>query len=337
MAKNSVLECCNAGCRMGGRGSSIMGKSSNGYWAFLNAVLGPVPGVLMDLRFIPDDMEFDGQPKDSANEIPADYEPRLFIASALQQSAVKLTWYVACVLYGCRMDLWRLFMSLTRVPDALCFPFRARICRLSHPTGVVFAHVVRLHPCLRHSLFTDGVVYRDEDEPERMMTLRRKVKNEDIKEMDYAAYIASGSDTESEIDDSDVKEKVASDVVTELLPIKMFDVFWSFGQAFIWALEPFIATQYLCSALGLLYAQYSELMKELRHQDASEEPDQEMEISFEPGLEAKARAALKAKTERDRVENLNVWDQYLEKRKQKRKQKSMLGSVILHECTEMNI
>lgn len=46
----------------------------------------------MDLRFIPDDMEFEGKPKDRADEIPADYEPRLFIASALQQSAVKLTW-----------------------------------------------------------------------------------------------------------------------------------------------------------------------------------------------------------------------------------------------------
>lgn len=91
--------------------------------------------------------------------------------------------------------------------------------------------------------------------------------------------------------------------------------------------------------LGILRAQYSELMKELRHQDASEEPDQEMEISFEPGLEAKTRAALKAKAERDRVENLNVWDQYLEKRKQKRKQKSMpvqyCRVMYLHEQSRM--
>ena len=64
-------------------------------------------------------------------------------------------------------------------------------------------------------------------------------------------------------------------------------------------------------------------MKELRQQAAKEEPDQEMEISFEPGLEEKAREALKAKAERDRKEDMSVWDSYLEKRKEKRKQKSM--------------
>ena len=51
-------------------------------------------GVLMDLRFIPDDMEFDDTPKDIASEVPVGYEPRQFIATALQQSAVKLSWYV---------------------------------------------------------------------------------------------------------------------------------------------------------------------------------------------------------------------------------------------------
>ena len=51
-------------------------------------------GVLMDLRFIPDDMEFDDAPKEKATEVPTDYEPRQFVASAMQQSSVKLTWYV---------------------------------------------------------------------------------------------------------------------------------------------------------------------------------------------------------------------------------------------------
>lgn len=60
----------------------------------------------MDLRFIPDDMEFDDAPKDVAREVPADYEPRQFIASALQQSSVKLTWCVS-------------FLCLTNVASSL--------------------------------------------------------------------------------------------------------------------------------------------------------------------------------------------------------------------------
>lgn len=52
-------------------------------------------GVLLDIRFIPDDMDFDeDEPREVATEVPADYEPRQFVAAALQQSTVRLTWYV---------------------------------------------------------------------------------------------------------------------------------------------------------------------------------------------------------------------------------------------------
>lgn len=47
----------------------------------------------LDLRFIPDDMEFDDEPKDSCSELPSDkYEPRVFFTTALQQAKVELTW-----------------------------------------------------------------------------------------------------------------------------------------------------------------------------------------------------------------------------------------------------
>jgi hypothetical protein len=52
-------------------------------------------GVLLDIRFIPDDLSFDDDvPRETATEVPADYEPRQFVAAALQQSTVKLTWHV---------------------------------------------------------------------------------------------------------------------------------------------------------------------------------------------------------------------------------------------------
>ena len=47
----------------------------------------------LDLRFIPDDMEFDDEPKEACTELPGSkYQPRLFFTTALQQAKVELTW-----------------------------------------------------------------------------------------------------------------------------------------------------------------------------------------------------------------------------------------------------
>ncbi|XP_058119608.1 ESF1 homolog [Anopheles ziemanni] len=48
----------------------------------------------IDLRFIPDDMEFNDEPKDLCSELPdmSKYVPRIFTTSALTQAKVELTW-----------------------------------------------------------------------------------------------------------------------------------------------------------------------------------------------------------------------------------------------------
>ncbi|XP_066588518.1 ESF1 homolog [Prorops nasuta] len=48
----------------------------------------------LDLRFIPDDMTFDQEPKEVCNELPdiSKYQPRQFTTTALQQVKVELTW-----------------------------------------------------------------------------------------------------------------------------------------------------------------------------------------------------------------------------------------------------
>lgn len=46
----------------------------------------------LDLRFIPDDMEFTEEPRSMCTEMPAAYDPTLFVSSALAQSKVNLTW-----------------------------------------------------------------------------------------------------------------------------------------------------------------------------------------------------------------------------------------------------
>ncbi|KAI5921531.1 hypothetical protein F4810DRAFT_331359 [Camillea tinctor] len=46
----------------------------------------------IDLRFIPDDVTFDDEPRDECSSLPSDYKPTEFTTDALQHSKVKLTW-----------------------------------------------------------------------------------------------------------------------------------------------------------------------------------------------------------------------------------------------------
>ncbi|EHA49506.1 hypothetical protein MGG_00053 [Pyricularia oryzae 70-15] len=46
----------------------------------------------LDLRFVPDDVTFDDQPRDECTGVPAGYRPVEFVTDALQHSKVKLTW-----------------------------------------------------------------------------------------------------------------------------------------------------------------------------------------------------------------------------------------------------
>lgn len=48
----------------------------------------------LDLRFIPDDMTFDDEPKEICTQLPdlTKFQPRLFTTTALQQAKVELTW-----------------------------------------------------------------------------------------------------------------------------------------------------------------------------------------------------------------------------------------------------
>ncbi|KAH6894537.1 hypothetical protein B0T10DRAFT_480688 [Thelonectria olida] len=46
----------------------------------------------IDLRFVPDDVTFDDEPRDECKEIPGSYKPVEFVTNALQSSKVKLTW-----------------------------------------------------------------------------------------------------------------------------------------------------------------------------------------------------------------------------------------------------
>lgn len=46
----------------------------------------------LDLRFVPDDVTFDDEPRDECDRVPDNYKPVEFVTDALQHSKVKLTW-----------------------------------------------------------------------------------------------------------------------------------------------------------------------------------------------------------------------------------------------------
>ncbi|KAL2204754.1 hypothetical protein CC79DRAFT_1335376 [Sarocladium strictum] len=46
----------------------------------------------LDLRFVPDDVTFDDEPRDECDTQPEEYQPVEFVTNALQSSKVKLTW-----------------------------------------------------------------------------------------------------------------------------------------------------------------------------------------------------------------------------------------------------
>ncbi|KAI3399675.1 hypothetical protein diail_6024 [Diaporthe ilicicola] len=48
----------------------------------------------LDLRFVPDDITFDDEPRDECENVPDNYKPVDFVTDALQHSKVKLTWDV---------------------------------------------------------------------------------------------------------------------------------------------------------------------------------------------------------------------------------------------------
>lgn len=45
-----------------------------------------------DLRYVPEGMSFEDEPRDSCTKIPSNYKPSSFVTDALQHSKVKLTW-----------------------------------------------------------------------------------------------------------------------------------------------------------------------------------------------------------------------------------------------------
>ncbi|XP_032069332.1 ESF1 homolog [Thamnophis elegans] len=191
----------------------------------------------VDLRFIPDDVTFDEEPKDMASEVDvAAYKPKYFTSSAVATSKVDITW--------------------------------------------------------------------DETDQERVTSLSKNFKKDELLDMDFQAYLASSSEEEEEEEDEKEKGNDETDDGDKPKEHSKDD-------------EDQIA-------------KYRELLrsiqeKEKKHQDT----DMEMEIKWVPGLKANAEEMVRNKLEGK--DNLTPWQQFLEKKKEKRKMKKKQKASAIKE------
>ncbi|XP_072490580.1 ESF1 homolog [Notamacropus eugenii] len=197
----------------------------------------------VDLRFIPDDITFDEEPKDTALEVDiTTYKPKYFTSAAMGTSTVEITW--------------------------------------------------------------------DETDHERIKTLNRNFKKDELLDMDFQAYLASSSDDEEEPEEvqqgdngisgaEDVKSKKSQKDDDEQIT---------------------------------KYRQLLQLIQE--KEKKSKDNDMEMEIKWVPGLKESAEEMVKNKLEGK--DKLTPWEQFLEKKKEKKKlkKKQKLQSVNEKETSE---
>ncbi|GCB80439.1 hypothetical protein scyTo_0016203 [Scyliorhinus torazame] len=137
----------------------------------------------------------------------------------------------------------------------------------------------------------------DETDHERVTTLTKQFKKDEIEEMDFNAYLASSS----EEDEADVEEEKEPEQEGDLKSVS----------------ESKMTTKTKKDAEEQI-TKYRELLKNIQGKEERTK-DMEMEITWIPGLKETTEAIVKKKLERGTI--LTPWEQYLEKRKDKKQQK----------------
>nr|XP_027809454.1 ESF1 homolog [Marmota flaviventris] len=181
----------------------------------------------IDLRFIPDGITFDDEPKDVASEVDLTaYKPKYFTSAAMGTSTVEITW--------------------------------------------------------------------DETDHERITTLNRKFKKEELLDMDFQAYLASSSEDEDELE-----EEIQGDDRVNVEDGK---------------------TKKTQKDDEEQIAKYRQLLQVIQEKEKKgKENDMEMEIKWVPGLKESAEEMVKNKLEGK--DKLTPWEQFLEKKKEKKRLK----------------
>ncbi|KAL9958924.1 hypothetical protein ACROYT_G036001 [Oculina patagonica] len=127
----------------------------------------------------------------------------------------------------------------------------------------------------------------DETDPGRQRTTMRKFNKDDLLEMDFNAYLASSSDEDESQQQGENKN---GDHELSEDEDKKID-------------------------------KYKELLKEIEDKERKSDRDQELEITWEPGLRETTEDLVTSKMKEKEKKQMTPWESYLQNKKEKRKEK----------------
>lgn len=127
----------------------------------------------------------------------------------------------------------------------------------------------------------------DETDPGRQRTTMRKFKKEDLLEMDFKAYLASSSDEDEPNEREENRNGDNDSSEDEDKKIQ----------------------------------KYKELLKEIDDKERKSDRDQELEITWEPGLRETTEDLVTSKMKEKERKEMTPWESYLQTKKEKRKEK----------------
>ncbi|CAH3174378.1 unnamed protein product [Porites lobata] len=140
----------------------------------------------------------------------------------------------------------------------------------------------------------------DETDPGRQRATMRKFKKEDLLEMDFNAYLASSSDEE---DKKDGDEKMNEDQESSDNEDKKID-------------------------------KYKQLLREIEEKDREADREQEIEITWEPGLQEATEGLVTNKMKEKERKEMTPWETYLQNKKDKRKEKQTTKDASKKQISE---
>ncbi|KAH0621861.1 hypothetical protein JD844_023550 [Phrynosoma platyrhinos] len=150
----------------------------------------------------------------------------------------------------------------------------------------------------------------DETDHERVTSLNRTFKKDELLDMDFQAYLASSSEEDEEDEDEEGKHQQDVDVTQKADKHKS---------------HPKDDEEQI--------AKYRELLQSIQEKEKKhQETDMEMEIKWIPGLKESAEEMVRNKLEGK--DKLTPWEQFLEKKKEKRKLKKKQKAAAEETLTE---
>ncbi|KAM7440683.1 pre-rRNA-processing protein esf1 [Porites harrisoni] len=185
---------------------------------------------------------------------------------------------------GTEFELSGNILDLRYIPDDMEFDHEPHSVATGIPTSGMYSAPEFSTTALHQ---TNVKLTWDETDPWRQRATMRKFKKEDLLEMDFNAYLASSSDEE---DKQDGDEKMNEDQDSSENEDKKID-------------------------------KYKQLLREIEEKDCEADREQEIEITWEPGLQEATEGMVTNKMKEKERKDLTPWETYLQNKKDKRKEK----------------